>query len=222
MAIQPHIAVAGSIADQRDRGSGNGATVARSVRARDCVCRRLRSGASEARVMTMPAAIAVLTVLANLLIMAGEAVLSSFNERQLRARGAIEPPDDVIGIMRLAYPGAFILMGIEGALGGPASPNVLLGGLALFGLAKALKVWAISSLGSRWSYRVLVLPGEPLVAAGPYQFISHPNYLAVVGEIVSVAMIVRAPIAGTIALLGFGWLMIRRIRIEDRALGRLK
>jgi methyltransferase len=170
--------------------------------------------------MSSAVAIAVITALAALLIMAGEAVLSSFNERLLRARGAIEPADDVIGSMRWAYPGAFIVMGIEGAVTGPAPQNVLMGGLALFGLAKALKVWAISSLGSRWTYRVLVLPGEPLITAGPYRFIPHPNYLAVVGEIVSVAMIVWAPITGVLATIGFSWLMILRMKVEDRALGR--
>jgi len=165
-------------------------------------------------------AIAILTTIAALLIMAGEAVLSSYNERLLRARGAIEPEGDVIGSMRWAYPGAFVLMGIEGALTGPAPPNVLLGGLALFGFAKALKIWAMSSLGTRWSYRVLVVPGDPLVTAGPYRFIAHPNYLAVAGEIASVAAIVWAPVTGVLATIGFGWLMIARIRIEDKALGR--
>ncbi len=165
-------------------------------------------------------AIAALTTVAILLIMAGEAVLSAFNEKMLRARGAIEAPGDVIGMMRIAYPGAFIAIGVEGALTGPAPRDILLYGLALLGLAKALKVWAISSLGSKWSYRVLVVPGEPLVTSGPYRFLSHPNYLAVVGEIVSVAMIVWAPIAGTLASVGFGWLMIQRMKIEDRALGR--
>ena len=170
--------------------------------------------------MNPAVAVAALTILASLLIMGGEAILSSFNERQLRARGAIEPEGDVIALMRYAYPGAFVVMGIEGALTGPAPPNILMIGLALFGLAKALKAWAISSLGFKWSYRVLVVPGDPLVATGPYQFISHPNYLAVVGEIVSVAAIVWAPITGTLAAVGFGWLMILRMRIEDRALGR--
>jgi methyltransferase len=166
------------------------------------------------------AAIAVVTVIAALLVMAGEAVLSSHNERQLRARGAIEPPDDVIGTMRWAYPLLFVAMGVEGALTGPAPRDVLMWGLAFFGFSKALKMWAIASLGSRWSYRVLVLPGAPLVTTGPYRFLSHPNYLAVVGEIVSVAAIVWAPITGALATMGFGWLMIKRIAIEDRALGR--
>ena len=170
--------------------------------------------------MTPAVAIAAVTVIATIFIMAGEAVLSSFNERLLRAKGAIEPPDDVIGKMRWAYPLSFIVMGVEGGVTGPAPREVLMWGLALFGFAKALKMWAIASLGSRWSYRVLVLPGAPLIKTGPYRFLSHPNYLAVVGEIVSVAVIVWAPITGVLATIGFGLLMIARIRIEDRALGR--
>ena len=172
--------------------------------------------------MNRAVAISVLTTIAILLIMAGEAVLSAFNEKLLRARGAIEPPGDVIDAMKWVYPGAFVAMGIEGALRGPAPMDALLFGLALLGFAKALKIWAISSLGSKWSYKVLVVPGEPLVASGPYRFLSHPNYLAVVGELVSVAMIVWAPVAGVLSTIAFGSLMIARIRVEDRALGRLK
>ncbi len=173
--------------------------------------------------MSTPAlAIAGVTLIAALLIMAGEAVLSAFNERELRARGAIEPAGDVIGTMRWVYPLSFVAMAIEGAWTGPAPRDVLMFGLALFGFAKALKLWAIASLGGRWSYRVLVLPGAPLITGGPYRFLSHPNYVAVVGEIASVAMIVWAPFTGALAAVGFGWLMIARIRIEDRALGRIK
>ena len=157
--------------------------------------------------------IAAATTIAALLIMGGEAVLSAFNERQLRARGAIEPSGDVINIMRVAYPLAFVVMGVEGALTGPARREVMMYGLALFGLSKALKLWAISSLGSRWSFRVLVLPDAPLVTAGPYRFLAHPNYLAVAGEIASVAMIVWAPITGVLAAIGFGFLMLKRIQI---------
>jgi methyltransferase len=172
--------------------------------------------------MNQAPAIAFVTVVAVLLIMAGEAVLSRFNEALLRAKGAIEPPGDVITTMRWAYPLSFIVMGAEGALTGPAPRDVLMWGLALFGAAKALKLWAMTTLGSRWTYRVLVLPDAPLITSGPYRFLSHPNYLAVVGEIVSVALIVWAPIAGVLAAIGFGWLMIKRIAVEDRALGRVQ
>jgi methyltransferase len=174
--------------------------------------------------MTNPASVAILisvaTLGAILLMMIGEAVLSAHNERILRARGALEPPDDVIDIMRWAYPGSFVAMAIEGGWQGPATPEVLGAGLVVLGFAKALKVWAISTLGTRWTYRVLVLPGVPLVARGPYAMFRHPNYLAVVGEIVGMALLVSAPVTGVLSFLGFGWLLTRRIAVEDRALGR--
>lgn len=172
--------------------------------------------------MTPAVSIALLTLLAVLLMMGGELILSAFNEARLRARGAIEPGGDVIAAMRWAYPGAFVAMAIEGALSGPAPPTVLAFGLVLFGIAKAFKMWAIASLGPRWSYRVLVVPGEPLVHSGPYKFIAHPNYLAVVGEMAGVAATVWAPITGTLGIILFGWLMTMRIRVENRALGRVR
>lgn len=164
-------------------------------------------------------AVAIVTLVAVLLVMAGEALLSRVNEASLRRRGAIEPEGDVYRTMQWAYPASFIAMAVEGALWGPAPRDLLLAGLAVFGAAKALKLWAITSLGERWSFRVLVLPGQPLVATGPYRWMRHPNYLAVAGEIVGVALTVWAPVTGLLALVGFGWLMRRRIAVEEQALG---
>jgi methyltransferase len=163
--------------------------------------------------------ISFLTCGAVMLIMAGEAALSAYNERVLRARGAVEPPDDVYRTMHWAYPASFAAMAIEGALAGPSPPNILVLGLAVFGFAKALKISAITALGVRWTFRVLVLPDAPLVATGPYRVLRHPNYLAVAGEMVGMALIVFAPITGALALASFGWLMLKRIRVEERALG---
>jgi methyltransferase len=172
----------------------------------------------------VPAAaiVAFATLAAVLVVMAGEALLSAYNAATLRARGAVEPPDDVHGVMQWAYPGGFIAMSIEGALSGPSPPWALVTGLVVFGLAKALKAWAIATLGWRWTYRVLVPASAPLVATGPYRLVNHPNYLAVGGEIVGAALLVCAPITGTAFLAGFGMLLRKRIAVEDRELGRLK
>ena len=170
--------------------------------------------------MPAAAAIAALTLIAVLLVMLGESALSSHNERVLRGRGAIEPDGDVIDTMRWAYPSCFVAMAIEGALMGPTTPDGLAIGFAVFGLAKALKVWAISTLGVRWTFRVLILRDAPLVTGGPYALLRHPNYLAVLGELAGMALIVWAPFAGVASLIGFGMLMRQRMRIEDRALGR--
>lgn len=170
--------------------------------------------------MTLAVNIALVTTIAVLLVMAGEAALSSHNAGVLIRRGAVEPAGDVIAIMQWTYPLGFALLGIEGALTGPAPPAVLGAGLVVFGLAKGLKAWAIASLGVRWTFRVLVPPGDPLVTRGPYRFLRHPNYVAVAGEFLGVALTVWAPLMGTMALVVFGLLLRRRIAVEDRALGR--
>jgi methyltransferase len=168
--------------------------------------------------MLSPLPVAPIVTAAVLLLMLVELQLSLFNEKALRAKGAVEPPDDVIGWMRIAYPAAFVLIGIEAAVGGPLSRNWVVGGLVLFGWAKALKFWAMAHLGPRWTFRVLVLPGAPLVRSGPYRLLRHPNYVAVIGEIVAIAVALQAPAAGVVATLGFGWLIWRRIDVEERAL----
>ena len=162
---------------------------------------------------------AALVLGAVLLLMLVELQLSVAHERYLRAEGAVEPPDDVHRLMRVAYPASFAAMAGEAIVRGTIARNELLLGIALLGVAKALKFWAIASLGRRWSFRVLVLPGASLVRTGPYRFLRHPNYIAVLGELVSVALALQAPVSGTLAVLGFGALLRRRIRVEERALG---
>ena len=170
--------------------------------------------------ISRPALTAVLVLAAVAVMMLLEAALSRHNERVLRVRGAIEPADDVYRWMQVAYPLAFVVMAVEGALQPVLPQDRLLWGIAVFTVAKGIKYWAISTLGPRWSFRVLVEPGAPLVTTGPYRFLRHPNYLGVVGELAGVALMLSAPIAGTIATLGFAVILWRRIRVEDRALGR--
>lgn len=157
-----------------------------------------------------------------LLLMLVELQLSAYNERQLRGRGAVAPPDDVYALMRVAYPGLFIAMGLEAAMRGTWARDWLLLGLVVFGWAKALKFWAIAHLGVLWTFKVLVVPGTPLVTSGPYKYLRHPNYVAVMGEIVAIAVALQAPVSGTLAAVGFGWLLTRRIRMEERALADMR
>jgi methyltransferase len=147
-----------------------------------------------------------------------EACVSRAHENKLRAAGAVEPPGDVFGVMRIAYPASFLLMALEALLRGPSTTLFVLG-LLIFAFAKALKWWAIASLGDRWSFRVLVLPSHALVDAGPYRVLRHPNYVGVFGELVAVALMLSVPWTGTLACVGFGALIRVRIRIEERALG---
>jgi methyltransferase len=151
--------------------------------------------------------------------MAIENVVSRRNERRLRAAGAREPHDDVIATMRVAYPAGFVAMGAEALLVDREGGNGwLAGGALIFVVAKAIKYWAIAALGPRWSFRVLVLDGATLVTHGPYRWMRHPNYVGVLGEILGVAVALRTPVAGAVALLTFTWLLRRRIAVEERML----
>jgi methyltransferase len=169
--------------------------------------------------MPVEVSVAALTLVAALAIMAGETALSAFNERLLRARGAVAPGGFRESAM-WAYPACFVAMAAEGALSGPAPPRVLAAGLVVFGVSKALKLWVISTLGMRWTYRVLVLPAVAPVTHGPYAFVRHPNYIAILGEMAGIAMVVWAPLTGAVSLIAYGVWLQRKSAAEDRALGR--
>jgi methyltransferase len=161
-------------------------------------------------------ALAALAVVAALMLL--ELWISTRNERVLLSRGAVASHDPVYGTMRWAYPAVFLAMAVEGVLAGPAPQSLALAGTAVFVVAKLFKFWAIAALGDRWTYKVLVLPGVPLVTSGPYRFIRHPNYVGVVGELIGMALITEARLAGPAGLVFFSWLLSRRIRAEEQAL----
>ena len=86
---------------------------------------------------------------------------------------------------------------------------------------QALRWWTISTLGRRWTTRIMVLPGAPLVENGPFRLLRHPNYLGVMLEIVGVPLI--GGCWRSMLVLGalHGGFLIYRMRIENRALREL-
>jgi methyltransferase len=170
--------------------------------------------------MSVPAhlVVPVVALLAVIVMMLAELWLSASNERALLAKGAVEANDPVFTMMRVAYPGVFLAMAIEGAITGVEPGPLTFAGVSLMFVAKALKFWAIASLGARWSYKVLIVPGLPLVASGPYRWLRHPNYIGVIGELIAMALMTRARVTGPLGTLFFGWLLFRRIAAEEQAM----
>ncbi len=150
--------------------------------------------------------------------MLGEAIRSRRHERLLRRDGAVEPGDDLYRAMAVAYPASFLAMAVEGVWRAQPVDTSFFAGLCLWTLSKFIKYWAMAALGPRWSFRVLVQPGRPLVTWGPYRWLRHPNYVGVVGELLAGCLLFPAFVAGPMVTLGFTGLLLRRLRVEDRAL----
>ena len=90
--------------------------------------------------------------------------------------------------------------------------------LAVVIAANLLRWWCIRTLGERWSARVIVLPGVPLVRSGPYRWFAHPNYVAVVVEGVALPLVGSAWITAACFTAANAALLTVRIRCEVRAL----
>lgn len=94
--------------------------------------------------------------------------------------------------------------------------------LVLAVLAQALRWWVITTLGPRWNTRVIVIPGLAPVEGGPFRWLRHPNYLAVVVEGVVLPLIHSAWLTALVFTVLNAALLRARIAVEDRALGRLE
>jgi methyltransferase len=99
-------------------------------------------------------------------------------------------------------------------------PGVAAAMAALLAAAQALRYWAIATLGERWTTRIICLPRAPLVAGGPYRFLRHPNYLAVVAEMAALPLLHGAWLTAAGFSAANALVLRVRIRHEEAALAR--
>ncbi len=148
-----------------------------------------------------------------------ELVITERNARRLRARGGFEVGKAHFGPMALLHACLLAAGPLEVfLLERPFVP--LLAGAMLLALAgtMALRYWAIASLGDRWTTRVFVVPGEPPVAQGPYRWLRHPNYLAVIVEVAALPLVHGAWWTAIAFSIGNALVLRTRIRVEEEAL----
>lgn len=149
-----------------------------------------------------------------------ELVVSARNARWSFARGGREYGRGHFPPMVALHTALLVACGLEAWLAGrPFLPWLGWPALAVVLASQALRWWCIGALGPRWNTRVIVVPGLPLVDRGPYRWLRHPNYLAVVAEGVALPLVHSAWITAlaftaldAVLLLGF------RLPVEERAL----
>jgi methyltransferase len=148
----------------------------------------------------------------------GELVLARRNTDRLLARGAHE-------VAASHYP---LIVTLHGAwLAGlwyfavyRAASSVDWAWLGVFVILQALRIWVIATLGPRWTTRIIVQPGAPLVASGPYRFVAHPNYCVVAAEILVLPLVFGLAWYGIVFSVLNAVVLWVRIRAEAAALGR--
>jgi methyltransferase len=144
-----------------------------------------------------------------------ELALSQRNTRRLLARGAYEAaPGHYPFIVTLHACWLAVLWFF-----GPGPPIEIVP-LILFALLQLGRLWVIATLGERWTTRIIILPGAPLVRTGPYRWFNHPNYMIVIGEFAVLPLVFGLPMVAIVFSVLNGLLLWVRIRDENRALGR--
>lgn len=144
----------------------------------------------------------------------GEVWLAGRNTRALKAKGAVESGGGHYGLMVALHAAWVICLWAFGW-----DRPVFLWWLALFAAGQALRIWAIMTLGPRWTTRIIVQPQAPLVVTGPYRWIGHPNYVAVVVEIAALPMALGLPWVALIFTALNAAMLRMRIKAENQALG---
>lgn len=143
----------------------------------------------------------------------GELVLSRRNTERLLTRGAIEVGAAHYPLIVLLHAGWLTALWIWGR-----NQDVNLAALAAFVALQGLRLWILAALGPRWTTRIIVLPGTPLVASGPYRYIPHPNYAVVVAEIALLPLALHLSVLALIFTVLNLTVLAIRIRAESRAL----
>ncbi|HEX9290023.1 MAG TPA: isoprenylcysteine carboxylmethyltransferase family protein [Anaeromyxobacteraceae bacterium] len=148
-----------------------------------------------------------------------ELVVSSRHARRLLARGGVEVGRGHYRPMVLFHAAFLVACAAEAAAHPAPAPPAALAAVGGALLAQGLRWWAIATLGERWCTRVIVLRGAAPVTGGPYRFLRHPNYLAVVLEIACVPLAFGAWRTALAFSAGNAILLAVRIRAEEGALG---
>ena len=147
----------------------------------------------------------------------GELFYANANTTRLLAAGGIEHKAGHYGLI-VAVHVSWLVALLWFSYGQPVYMMFLVAYLVL----QVFRVWIFVSLGRRWTTRIITVPGETLVAKGPYKFFRHPNYMLVSGEIACLPMVFGLwEIALIFSILNAIVLAIR-IKEEEEALAPLR
>ena len=144
---------------------------------------------------------------------------SRSNQKQMAAEGAKKVPQPHFRWMVALHAGVLAGAGLEvGLLHRPFLPALAISMGTLFLLANGLRWWVIRTLAGHWNVEVMDSTRLGVVSGGPYRWVRHPNYLAVVVELFSLPLIYTAWITAAAATAANAWVLRQRLAVEERIL----
>lgn len=151
-----------------------------------------------------------------------ELVVSKRNAAWSFERGGVETGQSHFPVMVVLHTGFLLGALVEVWVRRPDPPVWLwVPMLALAAASQALRWWCITTLGPRWNTRVIIVPGLAPVTGGPYRFLTHPNYVAVVVEGFALPLVGGAWITALVFTVANAVLLRTRLRVENEALASL-
>ncbi len=93
--------------------------------------------------------------------------------------------------------------------------------LAVVVASQGLRWWCIATLGAQWNTRIVIVPGLARVTGGPYRWLRHPNYVAVVVEGIALPLVHSAWLTAAVFTVLNAFLLRVRIGRENTALADL-
>src|ERR1019366_998076 len=141
------------------------------------------------------------------------------NQRQLEEQGIRKIAESHFRWMVITHAGVLAGAAAEVILlHRPLIPALAITMLVLFALANALRWWVIRTLAGHWNVEVMASSRVGVVTTGPYRWVRHPNYVAVVVELFSLPMIHTAWVTALIGTVADLEILRRRLRVEDGVL----
>jgi methyltransferase len=148
-----------------------------------------------------------------------ELVISKRHQRAMTDQGVENVPERHYKWMVAVHAGVLVAAYLEVVLlHRPVTGLVAIPAAVAFVVATALRAWVMLTMRTHWNTEVMASAPLGVVTHGPYLFVRHPNYLAVVLELVAIPLLHGAWLTALVGSAANAWVLVKRLEVEERVL----
>jgi methyltransferase len=158
-------------------------------------------------------------LLAVALLRVVELQISQRHQQEMVAQGAAKVEEPRFRWLVMLHTAVLIGAALEVVLlKRPFIPALAASMFALFLAANCIRLWVVRTLGNHWSVQLMDSTSLGVITSGPFRYVRHPNYAAVLSEMVTLPLIHTAWITAIVGSLGYIAILTQRLAIEERIL----